>query len=217
LLALGIGLGGLVDLGSDQRYVEFITPGLLTIYPMWAAVGECTWGSYFRMESQRTYNAIITTPVGVEDVIAGEVLWGATRAVISGIYILIVAAAFGAISSPLAIAIVPLSLLPGIMLAATGLAYTSIARSVSSLNYFFAIYITPMFWLGGTFFPVDRLPDGLEIAAWFIPATHVVDVYRGLVEGDPKWSHLGDLLWIVVVSALFFYLALVGMRRRLIK
>jgi lipooligosaccharide transport system permease protein len=149
--------------------------------------------------------------------IAGEVLWGATRAVISGVYILVVAAAFGAISSPLAILIIPLGFLPGIMFASTGLSYTSIAKSVSSLNYFFAIYITPMFWLGGTFFPIERLPAAMEAVSWFVPATHVVAVYRGLVEGTPQWSDLGHLLWIIVVSAIFFCLALLGMRRRLIK
>lgn len=104
------------------------------------------------------------------------------------------------------------------MLASTGLAYTSIAKSVSSLNYFFAIYITPMFWLGGgTFFPIERLPAAMEVVSWFVPATHVVVVYRGRVEGSPQWSDLGHLLWIIVVSADLLLSSPVGMRHHLIK
>jgi ABC-type polysaccharide/polyol phosphate export permease len=74
-----------------------------------------------------------------------------------------------------------------------------------------------MFWLGGVFFPLDSLPRGFQIAAWFLPVTHVVTIYRGLVEGTPQWSHLGDLVWIIVVTAVFFRLAIFFMRRRLIK
>jgi hypothetical protein len=82
LLALGLGLGELVKLESGQRYIEFIAPGLLAVYPMWAAAGECAWGSFFRMDTQKTFNAIIATPVSIEDVITGGSV-GATRALIS--------------------------------------------------------------------------------------------------------------------------------------
>jgi lipooligosaccharide transport system permease protein len=217
LLALGLGLGSLVELESGQRYIEFIAPGLLAVYPMWAAAGECGWGSYFRMENQGTFNAIISTPVSIEDVITGEIVWGATRALINGIYILAVTAVFLLLDSPLAILSLPIIYLSGLMFASISLSYTSIARSISSLNYFFALFVTPQFWLGGVFFPLDVLPGWAERASWFVPATHVVTIYRGLVEGNPQWSHLGDLAWIVVVTAAFYAVALFSMRRRLIQ
>ena len=217
LLALGLGLGSLVELESGQRYIEFIAPGLLAVYPMWAAAGECGWGSYFRMDNQKTFNAIVSTPVSVEDVITGEIMWGATRALISGFYILAVTAVFLLLDSPLAILALPITSLSGLMFASISLSYTSIARSISSLNYFFALFVTPQFWLGGVFFPLDVLPGWAERASWFIPATHVVAIYRGLVEGNPQWSHLGDLAWIVVVTAAFYTVALFAMRRRLIQ
>lgn len=217
LVALGIGLGGLVELGDQQEYVEFIAPGLLAIWPMWAAAAECGWGSFFRMENQRTFDAIITTPLSIDDVITGEILWGATRALISTAYILVLIAAFGTISSPLAVFVLPLAVLPGIMFASISLSYTSKALSISSLNYFFAVFITPQFWLGGVFFPIDRLPEWAQRAAWWIPVTHVVNVYRGLTSGDLRWSHLGDIAWVAVVAAVFYLFALHSMRRRLIR
>jgi len=217
LLALGIGLGDLVELPSGQKYIEFIAPGLLAVFPMWSAAGECGWGSFFRMENQKTFDAIVATPVSIEDVITGEVLWGATRALISSAYILAVVAAWGLLGSPLALLILPLGYLSGLMFASISLAYTSVARSISSLNYFFAAFITPMFWLGGVFFPLDRLPEELQRAAWWIPITHVVEVYRGLASGEPRWGHLWDIAWILVVGAIFYAVVLYSMRKRLVR
>lgn len=217
LFALGVGLGGLVDLESGQPYIEFIVPGLLAVWPMWSASAECGWGSFFRMENQRTYDAIVATPVSVEDVITGEILWGATRALISTAYILVVVVAWGLVDSPLVILVLPMAVLPGLMFASISLSYTSVAWSISSLNYFFAVFITPMFWLSGMFFPIERLPEWGQKVAWWIPASHAVEVYRGLASGNLEWSHLGDVAWMVVVTAIFYMVALFSMRRRLVK
>ena len=217
LLALGLGLGNLGELKSGQRYIEFIAPGLLAVFPMWAAAGECGWASFIRMDTQKTFNAIVATPVSIEDVITGEIMWGATRALINGAYVLVVTAVLLLVDSPLAILALPVIYLSGLMFASISLSFTSIARSISSLNYFFALFITPQFWLGGVFFPLDGLPDWAERASWFIPTTHVVAIYRGLVEGSPRWSHLGDLAWMMVVTVAFYAVALFAMRRRLIQ
>ena len=217
LVALGIGLGDFVELGVEGSYVDFIAPGLLAVFPMWAAAGETGWGSFFRMENQHTFDAIVATPASVDDVVTGEILWAATRATVGVVYILILAAAFGAIDSALAVFVLPLAFLPGLMFASISLCYTSIARSISTLNYFFAAFITPQFWMAGVFFPLDRLPGWVQTVAWFTPAKHVVDVYRGLVQGNLQWSHLGDIAWMVVVTAVFYIIAIYAIRRRLVK
>ncbi len=217
LAALGIGLGSLVTLESGQEYRDFIAPGMLAVWPMWAATGECGWGSFFRMENQRTFEAIIATPVSIGDLVTGELLWGASRALISVVYVLVLVAAFGAAGSAWAVLVLPLAVLPGLMFAAISLAYTSVARSISSLNYFFGAFVTPQFWLAGVFFPLDRLPEWGQRAAWWIPATHAVEVYRGLTEGHLRWDYLEDIAWMGVVFLIFYSLALHGMRRRLIK
>jgi lipooligosaccharide transport system permease protein len=217
LLALGLGLGDFVDLEGGQDYVDFIGPGILAVFPMWSATAETAWGSFFRMESQRTFDAMVATPVSIDDVTSGEILWAATRAFISTVYVMAMVAAFGAIGSLWALAVIPLAVLPGVMFGAVSLCYTAVARSVSQLNYFFATYVTPQFWLAGVFFPLDQLPGWVETVAWFTPAYHVVRVYRGLVTGDPQWSYLGDIAWIAVVTAGFYLLALHLMRRRLVK
>jgi len=217
LLALGIGLGDFIQFDGEVDYIAFLGPALIAVYPMWASAAECAWGSFFRMDQQGTFDAVIATPVSVDEVSTGEILWGGTRGVMSVFYVGLMVLAFGGIDSPLAILILPFAILPGIMFAAISLCYTATAKSISSLNYFFATYITPQFWLSGAFFPLEEMPGWVATVAWFTPAYHVVRVYRGLAGGSPEASHLVDVVWIIVVGAAAYLLALSLMRRRLIK
>jgi lipooligosaccharide transport system permease protein len=216
ILALGFGLGDFIELEGGQDYIDYIGPGLLAVYAMWMASAEACWGAYFRMD-QKTFDAIISTPASIDDVTSGEVMWASTRALISVVCIFLVVLVFGALDSALAIFIIPLAVLPGLMFGAISLCYAAVARSVSSLNYFFAVYITPQFWLAGVFFPLDEMPGWVQIVAWFMPAYHVVELYRALATGDLEPTQLLNLLWIIVVTAIFFALALSLMRRRLVK
>jgi lipooligosaccharide transport system permease protein len=216
LVALGFGLGDFIALDREESYIEFIGPGILAAYAMWMASAEACWGAYFRMD-QKTFDAILSTPASVDDVTSGEVLWAATRSFISVACIFLVVLVFGAIDSVLGILILPLAILPGLMFGAVSLSYAAVARSVSSLNYFFAVFITPQFWLAGVFFPLDQLAGWVNVAAWFTPAFHVVEVYRGLATGHPEWVDLVHVAWILGVSAAFYALAIVLMRRRLVK
>lgn len=217
LLALGLGLGDFVELDSQQDYIEFIGPAMIAVFPMWSATAECAWGSFTRMDSQGTYDAIVATPVSVDEVTTGEILWASSRSLLGVFYVMVMVLIFGGITSPLALAIFPLAIIPGFMFGAISLAYTAIARSVSSLNYFFATYVTPQFWLSGVFFPLSEMPRWVEVVAWFTPTYHVVRIYRGLAANDLETAQLVDGAWIIVVSAIAYLLAITLMRRRLIK
>jgi lipooligosaccharide transport system permease protein len=224
LVALGFGLGDFFDLDRIQggflrpgeSYIEFLAPGILAAYAMWMASAEACWGAYFRTD-QKTFDAILSTPASVDDVTSGEILWAATRSMISVAAVYLVALSFGALESPLALLILPLAVLPGLLFGSIALCYAAIARSVSSLNYFFAAYITPQFWLAGVFFPLSRQPDWVQWIAWFTPAHHAVELYRALAREDLEWSHLADVAWIIIVTGIFYALAITVMRRRLIK
>jgi lipooligosaccharide transport system permease protein len=147
LVALGFGLGDFIELDREESYIEFIGPGILAAYAMWMASAEACWGAYFRMD-QKTFDAILSTPASVDDVTSGEVLWASTRSFISVACIFLVVLVFGAIDSVLGILILPLAILPGLMFARFR-CHTRRSRVVSSLNYFFAVFITPQFWLPG--------------------------------------------------------------------
>lgn len=216
LLAMGLGLGAYVGLVDGQRYIEFIAPGLIAGYAMFSASFECTYGSFVRLEHQRTFDAIITTPLDIEDVAVGEIFWGATRAALTGIAMLLIAAAFGLVHSPYALLIPLVCFLEGLMFASIALFFTSIVPSIYSFNYYFSLFITPMFFFSGVFFPLSSFPVLVQKLSWVVPLTPAVHLTRALVSGD---LHPGLILSLAIILAFtipFFLVSMLTMRRRLV-
>jgi lipooligosaccharide transport system permease protein len=218
LLALGVGLGVFIQPIEGVPYINFIAPALVAISVMNGSFFECTFGSFVRMYYQKTFDAIIATPVSVEEVIAGELVWGATRATINSTTVLAVIAAFGLISSPLFLLVPLLAFLGGLMFASIAMCFTALAPNIDFFNYPSFLFITPMFLLSGTFFPLSQLPLPVQTAAQvFLPLTHVVNIVRGLVLGRTEIFLLISLVWIAVVTIFFFVLSINLMKKRLIK
>lgn len=218
LFALGFGLGAIVTSVDGIRYIQFIAPALVAISMMYGSFFECTYGSFVRMYYQKTFDAIIATPVSVEEVIAGELLWGATRAAINSTIVLAVVAAFGLISSPLCLIVPLVAFFAGLTFSAIGMAFTAIAPNIDFFNYPGFLFITPMFLLSGTFFPFSILPSAVQIVALiFLPLTHSVAITRGLMLGALSSSMLLDVAWLAVVTLIFFVLSVNLMKKRLIK
>lgn len=217
LLTLGLGLGAYVVLAEGLRYIEFIAPGLVAAYAMFSAAFECTYGSFVRMEHQNTYDAILATPLSAEDITAGEILWGATRAAITGTAILAISAAFQLVASPWALLIPPVIFLVGVMFSAISMVFTSLAPAIHSFNYFYSLFVNPMFFLSGVFFPLDAFPQIIQDLSWISPLTPAVILTRGLFEGDIRSELLLALLLVFLWAAVFFAVSLVTMRRRLVR
>ncbi len=224
LLAFGFGLGGFIPSIEGQSYIAFIAPALVAISVMNGSFFECTFGSFVRMYFQKTFDAIVATPVSVEEVVAGELLWGATRATINTTIVLAVVAAFGLISSPLFLLVIPFAFFGGLMFASMAMCFTSVAPNIDFFNFPSFLFLTPMFFLCGTFFPLTSLPLVAQgIATAVLPLTHVVNITRGLVTGHVE-ATLGltpaalisvSLVWIIVVTLFFFVVAINLMKKRL--
>ena len=219
LSALGFGLGFFIEIDElgEGSYLEFLTPGIIAAYTMFSATFECTYGSYVRMELQRTYEAIIATPINIEDVIAGEIMWAATRSLMTAIAIGLVGMVLGVVPSPLALLVLPMALLMGTMFGSIAMLFTSLAPSISTFNYFFTLVVTPLYFFGGVFFPLRGLPDTLARVASFVPMSPAVNIIRALYGGQVHPGLVWDLLYIVSLALTFFTLSLIAMRRRLIK
>ncbi len=217
ILAMGFGLGAYVGLVDGQRYIEFVTPGIIAGYAMFSATFECTYGTYFRLEYQKTFDAIIATPLGVEDITAGEIFWGATRSLMTGCAMLAIAAAFQLVHTPWALLVPVICFLEGLMFASIAVFFTSIVPYVYSINYFFSLIITPMFYFSGVFFPLSSFPDIVQKLSWIAPLTPVVNLARAAINGNFQPELLWSLMLIVAVTCLFFSIALITMRRRLTK
>ena len=218
LLALGLGLGGFVQPIEGVPYVNFIAPALVAISIMYGSFFECTYASFVRMYFQKTFDAIIATPVSVEEVIAGELIWGATRATINSTTVLAVVAAFGLVSSPLFLLVPLLAFLGGLLFSSIAMCFTAVASNIDFFNYPAFLLVTPMFLLSGTFFPLSTLPLAVQTGVQiFLPLTHVVSITRGLVLGSVEASMLLSLVWILVGTFVFFVLSINLMKKRLIR
>jgi lipooligosaccharide transport system permease protein len=169
------------------------------------------------MYYEKSYDGVITTPLNVEDVVVGEILWGATRSVLYGTVFLIVITIFGVVRSPLALLIPGLFLVSGLMFSVIAMTFTAVNPSIDYFTFYFALFITPMFMFSGVFFPLDALPAWVKTAAWLTPLSHVVSLSRGLALGELAGRHVWDLVWMLVVTGVLFPAPIVLMRRRLIK
>ncbi|MDY7031399.1 MAG: ABC transporter permease [Thermodesulfobacteriota bacterium] len=221
ILAFGVGLGVLVGKvmyqDSQVSYVTFIAPALIAVNIMYNAFFENTFASFVRMYYQKTFDAIMTTPLSLEEIITGEIIWGATKSVIATTVMLGVISLFGFIQYPHGLLIIPLAFLGGIAFGSIGMFFTGIVPQIEIFNLPIFLFITPMFLFSGTFFPIENLPFWAQKLAFFFPLTHVVQLSRSLSFGFLNPGLLFSLFYLCIACLIFFPLALFVMHRRLIK
>jgi lipooligosaccharide transport system permease protein len=215
LVALGFGLGQVVPRLGGMTYAEFIAPGLVVSTVMYTATFECTFGSYTRMVTQGTYDAILATPIRIGELVAGEILFGGVKACFGGAIVLSVATAFGLVPSPTAVLVVPVAFVAGLLFSAMALVVTGLSKSYEVFNYYFTLGIAPMYLFGGVFFPLDRMPAWVQTAAQALPLTHVVALSRALVRGTGDARFALHLAYVVAFLVPAYWLAERGIRRRM--
>ena len=200
LLAMGIGLGSFIKEVHGRSYINFIAPGIIASSSMFATVYECTYGTYVRMAIQKTFDAILATPVSINDLILGELIWGATKSVFYGTIIIITISIFGVVQSPLIVLAIPVLFVSGFILAEMSMICTALVPGIDSFNYFYTLFMTPMFLFSGIFFPVDAFPAWLTRVAFFTPLYHLTNVCRAFAWGMPQDAMWG-ILWLFVVAS----------------
>lgn len=215
LVAMGYGLGTYVASINGVPYRDFIAPGLIASAAMWAASFECTYNVYIRMREYQLYDAVLSTPVEVQDLVAGDLAWSSVRATIYGTVFLVVVTAFGLIESWWALAIPAAVAVGGLAFSTLAYTFTSLIPRIDLYSYYFTLGITPMFLFSGIFFPFDRLPGWVEAVAWVTPLYHLVEVTRGLASG-PGAMVLVHLALLLAISAALFVIPVRAVRRRLV-
>jgi len=216
LAALGLGLGAFVQQINGVPYIQFIAPGIIASSSMFAAIYECTYGTYVRMTYQKTFDAILATPVNIDDLVAGELLWGATKSLLYGAIIIIVISLFGLVDSPLIVLAVPALFITGLIFAEISVIFTAIVPGIDSFNYFYTLFMTPMFLFSGIFFPLDNLSPVVAKIAFFTPLYHLVNICRALASGNVGVC-LGDIAWILAAVLLLAPFPFRLMRKRIVK
>jgi len=224
LLGMGVGLGSIIDKGADATvtlqgvdYLTFLAPGLLAATAMQVAAGESTYPVLASVKWNPVYRGMLATPLGVDDLVAGQLAWIAVRLLQTSVVFLAVMGLFGAIESPLALAAIPAATLTGLAFASPICAYSASIERDTGLSTMLRFGIVPMFLFSGTFFPISQLPSALEVVAYLTPLWHGVDLCRTLCLGTAGLlASLGHVLYLGAWFVVGWWLAMKAFRKRLI-
>jgi lipooligosaccharide transport system permease protein len=221
VLAFGLGMGKLIGsvsyFGDEIPYLTFMVPGILAVAIMFWSYFETTYSSFVRMYYQRTFEAMVATPLLVDDVIAGEWLWGATKSLLAASLMLLAVSVFGLASWPSSLLVLPLAIAGGLLFSALGLITTALSPTIESFNLPIFLLIFPMFLFSGTFFPIDILPLWAKGVALALPLTHISLLVRGAFLGAPPPMAWASVLYLAVVTPIVVAIAFRLMKRRLVK
>jgi len=206
LLGIGFGLGHLVGAvpgpnGVPVPYPVFVAPALLAASSMNGAITESTFNFFFKLNYDKTFASILTTPMSPGDISLGELCWALIRGALYTLGFLAVMLLLGLAQSPLVIFTIPGALLIGFAFASVGMAATSFMRTWQDFDLI-QLVVLPMFLFSGTFFPIDAYPEALRILIQITPLYRGVDLLRSLSLGIVGPSIVVDIVYLAVMGAL---------------
>jgi len=217
IFVMGLGIGSYIKEIEGVPYLDFVTAGILGSAAIMQATFECTYGSFFRMRMQNTFESIISTPVSADEVGLAEVTWGASRGLVNSTLVFLILLAMGIFHRWQVVFLPPLMFLAAFNFAAIALLVTSRIAQMEYFRFYFAGFVLPAQFLCGTFFPVSRFPEALQIFAWIIPFTSYIDISRSLMLDRPARALIPELLWALGTTLIFTELAVRSMHRRLVR
>ncbi|MBI1910035.1 MAG: ABC transporter permease [Deltaproteobacteria bacterium] len=215
-VGIGYGLGSFIPPIEGIPYVQYLAPALIASSVMNSASFETTFSSFTRMEKQKTYASIAATPISMEEVVAGEILWGATKACLAGLVMLIAMVVAGLITPLGALWIAPVMGITAVLFSGLGMLATSYAPDYDFFTYYFTLFLEPMFLFSGTFFPLSGMPVFLQKIVWILPLTPAVHLCRTLAQKGFDWNLLLPFSWILLLALFFCWFAIRRMVKRLV-
>ena len=216
LLAFGVGLGStIVDQVDGLDYIEFVGTGMVATAVIFSSALPAMFGTFVKHRFQNTYDAILAAPVDVEELVTAEALWIGIRSGFYGCFPLLVAIAFGLDPAP-GMLLVPLfCFITALAFASFGIAVAGTVNKIDQFSYVTTLFVTPLFLVAGTFFPIDQLPQGLQVAAQFNPLYQLVELVRHASFGFEATDPL-RLAALIALAFALWRLAVQRMTARLI-
>jgi lipooligosaccharide transport system permease protein len=216
LLAFGLGLGAtLIDDVGGIPYVEFVGTGIVATAVIFSSALPAMFGTFVKHRFQRTYDAILAAPVDVEELVTGEMLWIGIRAGFFGSFPLVVTMFFGLDPVPSMLLVPIYAFVTALGFAAFGITMAATVSKIDQFNYVTTLFITPLFLVAGTFFPISELPQGLQVAAQFNPLYQLVELVRNAAFGLEALDAL-RFTGLLAFSLVMWRLAVRRMEKRLI-
>jgi lipooligosaccharide transport system permease protein len=216
LLAFGLGLGAtLVDEVEGVPYIQFVGTGMVATAVIFSSALPSMFGTFVKHRFQNTYEAILAAPVDVDELVSAEMLWIATRSAVYGCVPLVVTFFWGLDPAP-GMLLVPLfAFVTALGFAGFGITMAAVVAKIDQFNYVTALFVTPLFLVAGTFFPISGLPEGVQLVANVNPLHQLVELVRGGAFGfEPE-----DILrfaFLVAFALITWRFAINRLRARLI-
>ncbi|MCP1838274.1 MULTISPECIES: ABC transporter permease [Bradyrhizobium] len=218
LFGLGFGLGLIVGRVEGTSYIAFLSAGMVATSAMTSATFETMYATFARMGANRTWEAILSTQLTLGDIVLGELVWAATKSILAGTAIGIVAAVLGYASWPSVLYVMPTVALTGLVFASLAMVVISLAPSYDYFVFYQTLIITPMVFLCGAVFPNSQLPSSFQHVAGLLPLAHSVDLIRpAMLERAVSGGvavHVGALC---IYAVLPFFVSTALFRRRLLR
>lgn len=211
---LGHGIGGLVGEVNGVPYLQFFAAGMAGFAVMNSASFEALYSAFTRMHVQKTWSAILHTPMTLDDIVVGEWLWAGGKSVIAGAAMLAVLSVAGIAQYPVALLVLPAAVVAGLAFAGIALVFNALAKGYEFFSFYFSLFLTPMMILSGAFFPVDSMPPFLQTISAVLPLRHFVDILRPLLSGEIPPSMPFGLCVLALYGAGGLWLAVILTRRR---
>ena len=221
LVAFGYGLGALVGTvqvnGAAVPYILYLGGGYICTSAMNAASFEALYSAFSRMHVQKTWDGIMNAPVNLDNILFAEMLWAAFKSLVTAVAILGVMLLLGVSHSPKLLAALPVLLLVGITFSCIALVFNALAQGYEFFTYYFTLFMTPMMFLSGVFFPREQLPGPVRIASDWLPLTNAVELVRPLFMDQWPTHAFQHFAVLVVYATVGFWVALAFTRRRFAK
>ncbi len=181
LMAIGYGIGNYVSDINGKSYIDFYFPALITVTAFSVPFFEATYNYYSKLTHQKTYQTILMTPVSASEILWAELLWGASKGLMSCLAISVVARILSIYHSWLILPAFLVLFLVSFIGAACGLLFTTFAKNYDFFNYAISGFLLPMSFFSDTYFPIDQLPWYAKMIINFFPLIHGVKAVRALL------------------------------------
>jgi lipooligosaccharide transport system permease protein len=211
LLGIGFGLGQLVGDVNGLTYAQFVAPALLATAAMNGAIYDSTFNMFFKLKHAKTYDAVLSTPLGVGDVALGEVTWALMRGTLYAVGFMVVIFVLGLALTPAALLAIPAAMLIGFTAAAIGTSCTTFMRKWQDFDMI-TVVLLPLFLFSATFFPIEAYPEPVRVLVEVTPLYRGVHLIRGLTTDQIDPTLLIDVIYLAVLGVIG--LAIVSRRLR---
>ena len=218
LIAFGYGMGALVGQvtlnGQPVPYMLFLASGSICMSAMQASSYEALYSAFSRMYVQKTWDGIMNAPVSLDDIVFAETLWAAFKSLFTVSIIMVVMLLLGISHEWTQLLAWPVLLLTGVTIACIAMIFTALAKGYDFFTYYFTLFLTPMMFLSGVFFPRDQLPGWVQTIAQWLPLGAAIDIVRPLFMGQMPAAPWRNLAILVVCAVGSFWVAMVLIRKR---